>query len=282
MKNVKPKAGVIGWPVEHSLSPRLHNYWLKQYRIEGSYETFAVVPEKLEETLRDLPVQGFRGVNLTVPHKEAALRILLSEHGLGGADLNARFIGAVNTVVVQENGKLKGSNTDSYGFKENLLNSGIKSGTIATVLGAGGAARAVLIVLLTEMGFSEIRVVNRTKDRAEKLVEELGDKVCTFSFNNYPAAFSNTELLINTTSLGMKGQPPLDISLDTLPRQAAVTDIVYAPLMTGLLKQAQERGHKIVDGLGMLLYQAQPGFKAWFGVTPEVTPALRAHMIEAL
>jgi shikimate dehydrogenase len=277
MKNAKPKAGVIGWPVEHSLSPRLFRYWLRQYGIEGGYEVLAIVPEKLEEILRGLPGQGFCGVNLTIPHKEAALKIVTHIEPL------ARRIGAINTIIAREDGSLEGRNTDAFGFTQNLLAAGVDVKTKpVTVLGAGGAARAV-IVALQDMGVKEIRLVNRTNKRAEILAHELGGPVKYFPRDNYRQAMEGTGLLVNTTSVGMQPNDPSPFwDIAFLPKGAIVTDIVYRPLMTGLLKQAQERGHKIVDGLGMLLYQAQPGFEAWFGVKPEITPTLRAHMIEAL
>jgi shikimate dehydrogenase len=267
-----PKAGVIGWPVSHSLSPRLHGYWLKQYNIAGSYDALAVEPDNLQQALRDLPGKGFRGVNLTVPHKEKALSIM--------SRLNdaAQRIGAVNTVIVQKDGTLEGRNTDAYGFTQNLLSGGVSvKGKLVLVLGAGGGARAV-IVALQDMGAGEIRLANRTKEKADKLAKEFNVK--SLSWNDAPSSMKDTGLLVNTTSLGMKGQPSLEIALDTLPLEAAVNDIVYAPLMTDLLKQAQQRGHKTVDGLGMLLHQARPAFAAFFGKDPEVTTDLRRHILE--
>ncbi len=277
MKNLSTKAGVLGWPVEHSLSPRLHNYWLKKYGIEGSYEALPVEPEKLAALLKALPVQGFRGVNLTIPHKEMALKIVDHIEPL------AQQVGAINTIIVREDGSLEGRNTDVFGFAQNLRAQQVDvKGKPVTVLGAGGAARAA-IVALREMGAAEIRLVNRTREKAEMLKREFGDLLPIYEWAEYPKAFEGTSLLANTTPLGMKSpetKSPFDLS--ALPKTAVVTDIVYTPLMTGLLKDAHARGHKIVDGLGMLIYQAQPAFKAWFGIEPEVTPGLRATMIEAL
>jgi len=282
MKEAKLKAGVIGWPVKYSLSPRLHNYWLKQYGIDGSYEALAVAPEELTKFLKNLPELGYCGVNLTVPHKQAAHTMFLSEYGTPSIDRDATRTGAINTVVVRKDKKLEGRNTDAYGFKQNLLAAGFDSkNRPAVVLGAGGAARAAIVALF-DMGVKDIRLVNRTASRAERLMREWGDTIGIYDWKNCSKAFSNVGLFANATSLGMQGQPPFEISLENLPLEAVVTDLVYTPLMTGLLRAAQKRGHKIIDGLGMLLYQAQPGFEAWFGVKPEITPALRAYMIEAL
>lgn len=273
------KAGVMGWPVAHSLSPRLHGYWLKKYGIAGSYEPLAVPPGDLEKALKSLAQQGFSGVNLTVPHKEVALKIV------DRLDPAARHIGAVNTIVVNADGTLEGRNTDAYGFAQNLHASRFKGTSHpAVVLGAGGAARAVIVALL-DMGLSEIRVINRSRERAEKLVRELsGDagKLTSHIWADLDHALKNAGLIVNATSLGMKGQPPLDIALDALSRDAVVADIVYAPLLTSLLQKARARGHATVDGLGMLLHQARPTFKAFFGYDPEVTEELRQFVIAGL
>jgi shikimate dehydrogenase len=270
------KAGVIGWPVAHSLSPRLHGYWLKKCGIEGRYEALAVPPEKLAETLENLPKYGFQGVNLTIPHKEKALM------SMDELDPIVRRIGSVNTVVVRADGSLEGRNTDVYGFMQNLLSSGVdvRAGP-AVILGAGGSARAVLVAL-QDMGAEEIRIVNRTPERAETLKRQMGGMIEIFPWDRARSAMDGATLLVNATSLGMQGQPPLEVTIDGLARKAAVTDLVYAPLMTGLLKRAQAREHKIIDGLGMLLYQAQPAFESFFGVRPGVTPELRASMVEVL
>ena len=273
-KNIK--AAVIGHPIKHSLSPRLHGFWLNKYRLEGSYEAIEVKPENLQQILRDLPKKNFRGVNLTVPHKETALPIV--DH----VDDLARRVGAVNTIVVREDGTLEGRNTDVFGFGGNLRAGGYKpNNRPVTLLGAGGASRAALVALI-DMGITDIRIMNRTLDRAEKLAQKFGaDKIHAYKWDD-PQAFDNISLLINATSLGLAGQPPLILNLDTLPCDAVVTDMVYAPLITDLLQRAQSRGNPIIDGLGMLLHQARPAFQAFFGVDPEVTPELRQHVLEGI
>ncbi len=274
MTSNKKRAGVVGWPVEHSLSPRLHNYWLRQYRIHGTYEPFAVKLEQLKETLHTLCAQDFAGVNLTLPHKEAALKLV------DIVDKHAKRAGAVNTIVMQE-GKLKGSNTDMYGFTENLRSQqALEPGGHALVFGAGGAARAVCAGLLDE-GYS-IVLVNRTRTRADAIAQALGGGITVADWEEYPKEMQRSTLVVNTTSLGMTGQEPLHISLETLPAHTVVTDIVYNPLRTPLLEAAYARGNRTVDGLGMLLYQAQPGFEAWFGIKPEITRALREHVVAGL
>ncbi|HEX9767881.1 MAG TPA: shikimate dehydrogenase [Kiloniellales bacterium] len=267
-------AGVMGWPIEHSLSPRVHGYWLEHHRIDGVYVPLAVAPRDLERALTALPALGFRGVNLTLPHKERALGLCHE------ADDLARRIGAVNTIVVRD-GKLIGSNSDGFGFLENL-----KAGApgwrpeaaSAVVLGAGGAARAVVAALI-DAGAPQVRIVNRTRPRAEELAASLGGAISVHGWKQRNALLAGAGLLVNTTSLGMAGQPPLDLDLGGLPRDAVVSDLVYAPLMTPLLEAARARGNPLVDGLGMLLHQARPGFEAWFGSRPEVTDALRAFVL---
>lgn len=265
----------MGWPVGHSLSPRLHGFWLRKYGISGSYEALPVEPANLRAALRALSVQGFRGVNLTVPHKEAAYAIV------DEADPVARRIGAVN-LVIAENNRLLGRNTDAYGFAQNLLSGGFAPQTgAALVLGAGGACRAILAAL-ADMGFTDIRLANRTQSRAEQLAQEFSSPRCRIiavSWRDAPAACAGSELLVNTTSLGMKGQPPLDFALDALPPGATVTDIVYSPLETPLLQQARRRGYRAIDGLGMLLHQARPSFAGFFGRDPEVTEELRQFVL---
>jgi shikimate dehydrogenase len=270
----KPKAGVMGWPISHSLSPRLHGFWLQTYGIDGSYEPIAVLPADLTTALRGLSAQGLRGVNLTVPHKEAACAIVDILDPVAGR------IGAVNLVTVAENGSLTGRNTDAYGFAQNLLSSGFtpNHGT-ALVIGAGGACRAVIAALI-DMGFSSIRIANRSRDRAEKLAHDFHTPACAVTVvPDAAAAMSDASLLVNTTSLGMTGQPPLALSLDALPLSATVADIVYAPLETDLLRRARLRGNAAIDGLGMLLHQARPSFQAFFGLNPEVTDALRSFVL---
>tara|TARA_B100001939_G_scaffold342104_1_gene352721 strand:- start:14802 stop:15650 length:849 start_codon:yes stop_codon:yes gene_type:complete len=272
-------AGVIGYPVAHSLSPRLHGYWLEYYGIDGAYIPMTVKPQDLAECLRILPKLGFRGCNLTVPHKEAAVALMdeVEEH--------ARRIGAVNTVIIEQDGRLFGRNTDGLGFLENILVNAPTwlppSGPV-TVIGAGGAARAILVALM-DAGVPEIRLVNRTAEKAEKLSQELGaDVIRVWPWQKRSEALEDITLLVNSTTLGMNGQPPLDLSLDRLPHKAVVNDIVYAPLKTPLLAAAVARGHTVVDGLGMLLYQAVPGFFAWFRQEPEVTDRLRQRVLEGL
>lgn len=264
-------AGVIGWPVAHSLSPLMHGYWLAQHGIDGAYVPLRVRPEQLEVALRALPALGFRGANVTVPHKEAALKIM------GRADATAKRIGAVNTLIVAGDGMLEGRNTDGYGFIENLR-AGVPGFDAArgpaVVLGAGGAARAVVAALI-DAGAPEIRVANRTAARAGILVRDLGAPCVAIAWESREAALAGAALLVNTTSLGMTGQPPLSLDLGMLPGDAVVNDIVYAPLATSLLAAARARGNPTADGLGMLLYQAVPGFEAWFGVRPAVTEELR-------
>jgi shikimate dehydrogenase len=269
-------AGVIGHPVGHSLSPRLHGHWLGRYRLDGAYLPFDVAPGNLETALRGLAVLGGRGCNITLPHKEAACG-LMDELQPGAAR-----IGAVNTVVIGPGGGLIGSNTDGFGFLENLRAGApawSASARPAVVIGAGGAARAI-VAALTDAGCPGIRLVNRTLARAEAMAAELGGPVDPVAWDACAPALDGAGLLVNTTSLGMTGQPPLDLALDSLPTDAVVTDIVYAPLQTPLLTAARARGNPVVDGLGMLLHQARPGFEAWFGVKATVDAVLRQALLE--
>ncbi len=266
----------MGWPVSHSRSPRLHGYWLEAYGIDGAYLPLAVKPDRFAAALTSLQDLGFQGVNVTIPHKEAAYR------AVDRFDDVARAVGAVNTIVFKD-GSLAGSNTDVYGFLENLrqeLAHWSAAAGPAVVLGAGGAARAVVVGLLQE-GAPEIRLLNRTISRAEALATDMGDKVTVCPWGAWERAMVDAALLVNTTSLGMSGQPPLDLDLDPLPSNAVVNDLVYAPLETGLLASARRRGNRVVDGLGMLLHQARPGFEAWFGVAPAVTDDLRSFVLES-
>lgn len=267
-------AGVLGWPVGHSRSPRLHGYWLEQLGIDGTYVPLPVAPENFEKVFRALPVMGFRGANVTVPHKEQAL-VLADE-----AEPLARRIGAVNTLVCRDDGSVLGLNTDAFGFLRNLQtgsNWRAEKGP-AVVLGAGGAARAVVAALVDE-GVGEIRLVNRSVERAEKLAADIGGPILVQAWDKLD--LDGAGLLVNTTSLGMAGQPALDIDLSALPQSAVVNDIVYAPLMTPLLLAAQARGNPVVDGLGMLLFQALRGFTLWFGQEPQVTPQLRDFVLSS-
>ena len=263
-------AGVMGWPVAHSRSPRLHGYWLQQHGIDGAYVPLAVRPENLPLALGALSVLGFAGCNLTIPHKEAALDLVDEITPL------AARIGAINTVIVKADGTLCGDNTDAYGFIENLRGSVAgfdPAAGPAVVLGAGGAARAVCAGLI-EAGATEICLLNRTQERAEIVARDLGAALRVEPWSGRGAALQGAALLVNTTSLGMTGQAALDIDLAALPLAAVVNDLVYSPLTTALLGAAAERGNITVGGLGMLLHQARPGFAAWFGAEPDVTPAL--------
>jgi shikimate dehydrogenase len=268
-------AGVMGWPVGHSRSPRLHGHWLAEHGIDGAYVPLPVPPERLGDAVRGLSALGLRGCNVTVPHKEAVIPLL------DRIDATARATGAVNTIVVEADGTLSGSNSDVFGFLENLRE-GVPdwrpAGTVAVVVGAGGAARAVAWAL-REAGVGEVRVVNRTDDRARRLAADIGRPVRVVAWAEREAALDGAGLLVNTTTQGMEGQPPLDLRLDALPRTAVVNDIVYVPLTTPLLAEAGRRGNPVFDGLGMLLHQARPGFAAWFGAEPAVTPALRRAVL---
>jgi len=270
-------AGVMGWPVAHSRSPRLHGYWLQEHGIDGAYVPLPVRPEQFTAALRALPMLGFAGVNVTVPHKEAALA------AVDRSNPTARRIGAVNTIVVSTDGTLDGRNSDGFGFLENLR-AGVagwspKAGP-AVLLGAGGAARAIAVALL-DSGAPEIRIVNRTVERAERLCRDIGGLLRIVSWTERASALAEAALLVNTTTLGMTGQLALELALDRLPTAAVVNDIVYSPLETPLLAAAKARGNPVVDGLGMLLHQARPGFAAWFGVEPIVTPELRRFVLDA-
>ncbi len=267
-------AGVVGWPVTHSRSPRLHGYWLRRHGIDGAYVPLPVRPEHVATALRALPLLGFAGANVTVPHKEAALAVVDRVEPL------ARRIGAVNTLVIAADGSIEGRNTDAYGFLENLRQGcpDWRPGDgPAVVLGAGGAARAVCAAL-GDAGVPEIRLLNRTAARAEAVAAAVGGPVNVRGWDERAAALAGAALLVNATTLGMEGAPPLDLALDALPAAAVVTDIVYQPLHTDLLRRARGRGHRVVDGLGMLLHQARAGFAAWFGVDPAVTEELRAFV----
>ena len=269
-------AGLMGWPVMHSRSPKLHNYWLGAHGLAGAYVPLAIQPEGLRAALRALPALGFSGCNLTIPHKEAALAIV------DKVDPLARRIGAVNTVVVMPDGSLEGRNTDAFGFVESIRETQpawrADLGPIV-VLGAGGGARAVLVGLI-DQGARDIRLLNRTPARAEALARELGGPIKALDWQRRNAALDSATMLVNTTNQGMVGEPSLDLPLDKLPTSALVSDIVYIPRETPLLAAARKRGNPTVNGAGMLVHQARAAFRAWFGIMPEVTPELRA-MVEA-
>ncbi|MCP1336494.1 shikimate dehydrogenase [Futiania mangrovi] len=273
-------AGVMGWPVAHSLSPRLHGLWLDRYGIDGAYVPLAVHPDRFAEAFRGLVALGFRGANVTIPHKEQAFALCDRLTG------RARAIGAVNTLVIGEDGLVTGDNTDAFGFIENLRTDAQATGAFegpALVLGAGGASRAVVHGLLAE-GVPEVRLANRTRARSETLAEVFGQCVRVVDWPVPHAACADVRLAVNTTSLGLGGgdmAPLLDV-LPALPAEALVTDIVYKPRITPFLLAARARGHRIVDGLGMLLHQARPGFEAWFGTAPEVTADIRAAILSDL
>ncbi|MDJ1464438.1 shikimate dehydrogenase [Nitratireductor sp. GZWM139] len=266
-------AFVCGHPIAHSRSPLIHGYWLHKHGIAGSYEKLDVAPLDFPAFLAGLSSSVYAGGNVTLPHKEAAFQ------GVDQCDEAAEMIGAVNTLWF-EGGKLIGGNTDAYGFSANLsaIAPGWTSGETAVVLGAGGAARAI-IHAIQKAGYRKIRVVNRTIERAEELAQRFGTGVSAHGWDALPALLSDAHLLVNTSALGMTGKPPLEISLDPMPEGAVVSDIVYAPLKTDLLAAAEARGLTPVDGLGMLLHQAVPGFERWFGMRPEVTGALRTHVL---
>ena len=269
------RAGVIGWPVGHSLSPRIHRYWLAENGIDGRYEAVPVSPDWLADSIGRFKAGGWRGFNVTVPHKEAIIPLL------DGIDSAAERIGAVNTVVTLDDGRFEGRNTDAPGFLASLRSArALRADQPAAILGAGGAGRAV-IAALSNAGFSDIRIANRDRSRAEGLSAAFQPS-SVWDWDDRAAMLEGVGLLVNTTSLGMVGHPPLEIDLAALPIGATVTDIVYRPLETCLLSSARVRGNPVVDGLGMLLFQAVEGFAAWFGVIPRVTPALRNHVLAAI
>lgn len=272
-----PLAGVIGSPVAHSRSPALHGYWLRRYGIKGHYIPMDVIHADLAEALRLLPRLGFVGLNVTIPHKEAILDL---------ADIvtdRAALIGAANTLVFRKDGKVYADNTDGTGFIANLRQNAPHwepgSGP-AVVLGAGGAARAVVAALI-EAGVPEVRLANRTKPRAEALRADLGAKVVVHDWVKAGNMLEEAMTVVNTTSLGMVGKPDLRVPLDALDRRAVVTDLVYTPLRTQFLIEAEAAGCTVVDGLGMLLHQAAPGFERWFGQKPEVDEATRRAVLGA-
>jgi shikimate dehydrogenase len=268
------RAGVIGWPVGHSLSPRIHRFWLAQHGVDARYQAVVTPPDWLSDTVDGFRIGGWSGFNVTVPHKEAVVPLL------DMIDPLARSIGAVNTVVAVGKGRFEGRNSDAPGFLAGLRAQGpIPADRPALILGAGGAARAILVAL-KQAGFGEIRLANRSRSRAEALAGICPAIVC--DWEDRMAAMADIGLLVNATSLGMVGEPALELDLARLPAAATVTDIVYRPLDTALLTAARARGNPVVDGLGMLLHQAVEGFRAWFGVTPAVTQELRAHVLAAI
>lgn len=267
-------AGIMGWPVAHSRSPVIHNHWIAEHGLQGAYVLLPVQPEHLKTALRALPVLGFAGCNLTIPHKVAALTLVDHIEPL------AARIGAVNTIVVEKDGTLTGRNTDALGFTQSLLGAHpgwqASAGPI-TVIGAGGGARAVLAGLI-DGGARDIRLTNRSWAKAHDMAQEFGTPVRAVAWEDRHDTLHDLALLVNTTNQGMHGQPALDLSLDRLNPQALVSDIVYVPLETPLLAAARQRGNATVNGLGMLVNQARAAFEAWFGVSPGVTPELLAKL----
>lgn len=269
------RACVVGWPVSHSLSPVIHGYWLKEHGLEGEYIKRAVEPKDFENFLTSLAAHGLIGANITLPHKIEAYRLCELR------DAAAEAIGAVNTVWL-DGGGLAGSNTDAYGFTANLDSEspGWDRGGAAVVIGAGGAARAVVWALI-QRGFKDIRIVNRTEAKAAELASSF-PPARSFGFDRLSRALEGSKLVVNSSALGMAGAAPLNLDLSAICINATVCDIVYHPLETSLLKQAKEGGWKAVDGLGMLLHQAVPGFEKWFGVKPTVSPGLRERVLAAV
>lgn len=270
-----PLAGVIGWPVAHSRSPLLHGHWLRRHGLRGHYVPLAVAPEHLAQVLQALPRMGFVGVNVTIPHKEAVLAL---------ADVvtdRAALIRAANTLIFRPDGRIHADNTDGYGFIANLIQQApdwqAASGP-AAVIGAGGGARAVVAALL-ERGVPELRIANRSRERAERIREDFGARVTVHDWSHLGEMLDGARTVVNTTSMGMAGQPPLQFPLDSLSPEALVTDLVYTPIDTDLLRAARTRGCTTVDGLGMLLHQGAPGFERWFGVRPEIDDDLRAAVL---
>jgi shikimate dehydrogenase len=267
-------AAVMGWPVMHSRSPMLHNHWFAEHGLSGAYVPLAIKPGSLGPALRALHPLGFAGCNLTIPHKQDAMTIV------DETDETARRIGAISCVVARPDGSLFGTNNDCYGFIENLLEAEpgfrFESGP-AVVMGAGGGARAV-VWALAQRGVKEIRLVNRTHARAQAIAQEFGAPVRAVEWAQRADALEGAALLVNTTSQGMVGMAPLDLSLERLPAHALCADIIYTPLETPLLRAARLRGLRTLNGLGMLLHQGRPAWKAWFGIEPKVTPELRARI----
>jgi len=271
-------AGVMGWPVMHSRSPLLHNYWFKQHSLTGTYVPLAIAPATLAAALRALHPLGFAGCNLTLPHKQAAMTVV------DEVDALAKNIGAISCVIVRPDGSLAGTNNDCYGFIENLRQSQpgwhADAGPVV-VIGAGGGARAVCYGLAQE-GAREIRVVNRSLARAQEIANNFGGPLKALPWEQRHDALDGAAMVVNTTSCGMVGQPALDLKLDKLSKNALAADIIYIPLETPLLAAARARGNPTVNGLGMLLHQGRPAWKAWFGIEPQVTAELRALLEETI
>jgi shikimate dehydrogenase len=271
-------AGVMGWPVMHSRSPRLHNYWFQEHHLAGTYVPLAIPPAGLEAALRALHPLGFAGCNLTLPHKQEALK------WVDEADPVSKSIGAISCVIVRADGSLAGPNNDCYGFVQSIRDQhpGWRADAgPAVVIGAGGGARAVCYAL-AEQGAREIRLVNRTSDRARKIEDDFGDPIKAQPWEQRGELLDGAAIVVNTTSQGMLGQSALDLKLDRLPGGALAMDIIYIPLETPFLQAARRRGNPTINGLGMLLHQGRPAWRAWFGIEPAVTAELRAFMEESI
>lgn len=271
-------AGVMGWPVSHSRSPLIHNHWVAEHGLSGSYVLLPVEPRRLDRAVAGLAALGFAGCNVTIPHKVGAMTLV------DRVDAVARRIGALNTIVVEADGSTSGTNNDGRGYLHSLRESHgnwqAAAGPVA-VLGCGGAARAVIVGLI-DAGVPQIRVCNRSLDKALALADEMGPAVQAFAWQKRDEVLEGITLLVNSTNQGMTGQPALDLALDALPARAVVSDLVYVPLETPLLAAARARGNPTLDGLGMLMHQARPAFEAWFGVLPDVTPELRRKVLATL
>jgi len=271
-----PRAAVIGNPISHSLSPKLHGYWLKRYGLQGEYTSIDVPKDDLEATLRELPRQGFVGINVTLPHKVEVLKYV--DHVTDRATL----IGAANTLTFKEDGRIFADNTDGYGFMANLKQGAPEWNPLAgpaAIFGAGGAARAI-IVALADAGVPEIMISNRTRLKAEALRSDFGARIRVVEWVKAASMLETATTVINTTSLGMTGAQPFKVSMDAIRPDAVVTDIVYNPLRTPFLDAAAAAGCTTVDGLGMLLHQGVPGFERWFGRRPEVDEDLRQAILK--
>ena len=266
------KAGVIGHPIAHSKSPIIHTHWMNENNITGTYEVIDIAPEELESVVKQLIDKGYSGFNVTVPHKQSIIKLCDEIDGI------AQQIGAINTVIIRDK-KLFGTNTDAFGFIENIKTKVTDfKGKKCLVIGAGGASRAVLYGLLKE-GVDHVFLTNRTLEKAQELQKIAPDKIDIVEWNNRSNGLDKIDIVVNTTSLGMTGKPPLEMDLSALPKNAVVNDIVYAPLMTDLLLQAESQGNDIVTGIGMLIHQARPAFEAWTGALPQVSVALEEKVL---
>ncbi len=277
------KAGVIGYPIKHSLSPVIHGFWLDEFNINGSYDKLAIPPKFLETAIKELIHNGYKGFNLTIPHKELALDFI------DEIDEMALKIGAINTVKVNNDGRTYGYNTDIYGFIQNLKLTcpDWDCKKPVTIIGAGGAAKAITMGLIME-DVEDIRIYNRSGNRVDELINHFANitdrefKITKLSLNSVDSALKDTELLVNCTSLGMIGYPEFNINITSLPKESIVYDIIYNPNETKLLKMAKNKGCKTINGIGMLIYQAMPGFKSWFGIEPEYSIVLENKLLEKL